>query len=398
MKLAGVKVVDLSMFLPGPHFTMMMADHGADVIRIEPPGGEPARELGLSQGGHTVWFRNTHRGKRSIELNLKDARAVEFLLKLLETADVMVEGFRPGVMQRLGLDYDTVRARAPQIVYCSISAFGQSGPYRDKPAHDIAIEAMAGTLDFHRGRDGGPTHPGMPAADMAGSMMAFSGVLMALLRQRETGQGDYLDIALHDCLLAWTANYAGPAFVENRAHDVPMERNWGGAAFYNLYQTRDGKTLVLGGMEPHFCANLLDKAGRRDLLPLTREVPGPAQQPLRHFLDGFFAQETLEHWLDWLADIDVCYAPLRTLNDALNDPATVERGMRVVDEAGMPMLGVPILYRNEPGQAGGHVPGRSEHGAEVARELGYDEAVIAPLLAEGVIRPRLAGDAGRSAT
>jgi crotonobetainyl-CoA:carnitine CoA-transferase CaiB-like acyl-CoA transferase len=385
MKLAGIKVVDLSMFLPGPHFTMMMADHGAEVIRIEPPGGEPARGLGLSQGGHTVWFRNTHRGKRSVELNLKDPRAVEFLLKLLETADVMVEGFRPGVMKRLGLDYDTVRARAPQIVYCSISAFGQTGIYRDKPAHDIAIEAMAGTLGFHRGRDGRPTHPGMPAADMAGSLMAFSGVLMALLRQRETGLGDYLDIALHDCLLAWTTNYAGPAFVEQRAHDVPMERNWGGAAFYNIYATRDAQWLVLGGMEPHFCANLLNKAGRPDLLPLAREVPGPSQQPLRHFLDEFFARETLAYWLDWMSDIDVCHAPLRSLVESLSDPATAERGMRVEDEDGMPMLGVPIQYQREPGRAGTHVPRQGEHGASIARELGYSEAAISELQAAKVL-------------
>jgi len=390
MKLAGVKVVDLSMFLPGPHFTMMMADHGAEVIRVEPPGGEPARGLGLSQGGHSVWFRNTHRGKRSLQLNLKDPAARDLLLKLLADADVLVEGFRPGVMKRLGLDYDTVSALAPQIVYCSISAFGQTGAYRDKPAHDIAIEALAGTLDFHRGRDGRPTNPGMPAADMAGSLIAFSGVLMALFRQRATGQGDYLDIALHDAVLAWTSNYAGPAFVEQRGHDVPMERNWGGAAFYNLYATADAKHLVLGGMEHHFCANLLNKAGRPDLLPLTYEVPGPKQQPVRQFLEDFFATNTLDYWLHWLSDIDVCYAPLRTLYEGLYDPATAARGMLVEDEQGMPMLGVPVIYRHEPGRAGRHVPAAGEDGTAIARELGYTDAAIAALRASGA----LLGEAG----
>ena len=385
MKLAGVKVVDLSMFLPGPHFTMMMADHGAEVIRVEPPGGEPARGLGLSQGGHSVWFRNTHRGKRSLQLNLKVPAARDLLLKLLADADVLVEGFRPGVMKRLGLDYDTVSAIAPQIVYCSISAFGQTGVYRDKPAHDIAIEALAGTLDFHRGRDGRPTNPGMPAADMAGSLIAFTGVLMALFRQRATGKGDYLDIALHDAVLAWTSNYAGPAFVEQRGHDVPMERNWGGAAFYNIYATADAKHLVLGGMEHHFCANLLNKAGRPDLLPLTYEVPGPKQQPVRQFLDEFFAGNTLEHWLAWLSDIDVCYAPLRTLYEGLYDPATAARGMLVEDEQGMPMLGVPVMYRHEPGRAGKHVPTPGEHGSAIAHELGYSEAAIAELRASGAL-------------
>ena len=386
MKLRGVKVIDLSMFLPGPHFTMMMADHGADVIRIEPPGGEPARELGLKQGGHSVWFRNTHRGKRSLKLNLKDPRGRELLFRLLEGADVLVEGFRPGVMERLGLGYEAVRARAPQIVYCSISAFGQYGPNRDKPAHNVAIEALAGTASFSRGTDGKQAMPGMPAADMAGSLMAFAGVLMALLRQRATGQGDFVDIALHDSVLAWTANYCGPAFVEQRAHDVPMERNWGGAAFYHLYETRDGQSLALGGMEPHFCHAVLEKAGRLDLLPLTREVPGPLQQPVVEFFRGFFRERTLAEWLEWLAGIDACYAPVRSLNESLADPATRARGMVVEDAAGMPMLGVPIQYRDEPGRAAGaHVPALGEHGAAIAAELGYAAPDIEQLLADGVI-------------
>ena len=386
MKLRGVKVIDLSMFLPGPHFTMMMADHGADVIRIEPPGGEPARDLGLKQGGHSVWFRNTHRGKRSLKLNLKDPRGKELLFRLLEQADVLVEGFRPGVMERLGLGYQDVKARAPQIVYCSISAFGQTGPNRDKPAHNLAIEALAGTLSFSRGADGKPALPGMPSADMSGSLMAFAGVLMALLRQRETGQGDFVDIALHDSVLAWTPNYCGPAFVENRPHDVPMERNWGGAAFYNVYETSDGKHLVLGGMEPHFCQAVLGKAGRLDLLPLTREIPGPAQQPVVAFFREFFRTRTLTEWLAWMSDIDACYAPLRTHDESLADPANRIREMVVEDEDGFPMLGIPIKYREEPGRAAGaHVPALGEHGAEIVAELGYAAAEIEQLRVEGVI-------------
>src|SRR5579863_7260155 len=184
MKLEGVKVLDLSVFLPGPYLTLAMADHGAEVIKIEPPGeGDPGRAIGLSDGPTTVFFRNLNRGKKSIVLNLKDAADREALLTLCETADVFVESFRPGVAQRLGVDYETVSARNPRIVYCSISAFGQTGPYRDRPAHDLAVEAISGVLSLNEGRDGVPTIPGIAAADMLAGLQGLAGVLMALLRR-----------------------------------------------------------------------------------------------------------------------------------------------------------------------------------------------------------------------
>ena len=385
MKLAGVKVVDLSMFLPGPHFSMMMADHGAEVIKVEPFSGEPVREVGLRKAGYSVWFRNTHRGKKSLRLNLKDPRGKELLLKLLEDADVMVEGFRPGVMARLGLDYDAVRERAPQIIYCSLSSFGQTGRYRLKAAHDMVMQAMAGTLDFNRGRDGLPANPSMPVADMTGSMMAFSGVLMALLRQRETGEGDFIDIAMHDCLQAWTANSTGPTFAEHRAHDVKQERNWGGAAFYNIYPTADDDWLVLGGVEHNFCHAFLEKAGRLDLYELCLQPPGTAQIPVKEFLTTFIAERTLAELLEWLDDINVCYAPLRTLLDGTYDENTRERGMLLIEDGEIEHLGIPIKYTNEPGKVGFKLPEIGEHSREIAIRLGYSDTEIKELFDDKVI-------------
>lgn len=385
MKLSGVKVVDLSMFLPGPHFTMMMADHGAEVIRVEPFSGEPVRNVGLRKAGHSVWFRNTHRGKKSLRLNLKHPRGKELLLKMLEDADVMVEGFRPGVMARLGLDYSAVRARAPQIIYCSLSSFGQVGRYRLKAAHDMVMQAMAGTLSFNLGRDGLPANPSMPAADMSGSMMAFSGVLMALLRQRETGEGDFIDISMHDCLLSWTAHYTGPVFAERRAHEVKQERNWGGAAFYNLYPTADDEWIILGGVEHNFCHAFLEKAGRLDLYDRCLEPPGPAQEPVKEFLGAFFAERTLAASLEWLSDINVCYAPLRTLFDGVFDENTRERGMLLLEDGGVEHLGIPIKFSNEPGTVDFKVPELGEHSREVAAALGYSDAEIDELFADGVL-------------
>jgi crotonobetainyl-CoA:carnitine CoA-transferase CaiB-like acyl-CoA transferase len=205
---------------------------------------------------------------------------------------VLVEGFRPGVMDRLGVGYAHVAPRAPQLVYCSISAFGQTGRYRDKPAHDMAVEALAGVLSFNLGTDGRPANPGIPAGDMGASLMALSGILMALLTQRRTGRGDYLDVSLYDSLIAWTPNVQGPVFAEHRAHVVKHERNWGGAAFYNVYDTKDGRYIALGGVEHKFAENFLNKAGCPDLIPLCHQPPGPAQDPVKDYLREFFRSKT----------------------------------------------------------------------------------------------------------
>ncbi|MEL6824739.1 MAG: CoA transferase, partial [Pseudomonadota bacterium] len=202
MKLEGLKVLDLSAFLPGPHMTMMMADHGADVIMIEPANGigEPTRVIGeTTSDGVSVWFRNIARGKRSLKLNLKDPDGLDLFLRLADAADIIVEAFRPGVVERLGVDYDTVAARNPGIVYCSISAFGQDSSLAKKPSHDTGVQGLAGLIDLNRGlTDDTPSMPNIPFADASASLMALSAILMALYRRTETGKGDYIDLAMYD--------------------------------------------------------------------------------------------------------------------------------------------------------------------------------------------------------
>src|SRR5512147_418184 len=224
VKLEGLRVVDLSLFLPGPLMTQFMADHGAEVIKVESlHEGEPNREIGAKRGGVSVYFANTHRGKKSLALNLKEPAGVEVLMRLAATSDVLVEAFRPGVAERLGIGYRQVARRAPQIVYASIAAFGQQGPYRDLAAHDLATEAMTGVLSLNRGGDGKPAIPALANADMLASMMTLAGVLMALVRRKDTGKGDYLDMAMADCLLACLPNNMGTAMTEQRKRETRWE-------------------------------------------------------------------------------------------------------------------------------------------------------------------------------
>ena len=333
-----------------------MADHGAEVIRIEPPEGEPVREVGLKMGGHSVWFRNTHRGKRSVCLNLKNPAHQSVLLELVRTADVFIEAFRPGVIQRLGFGFDCLHAINPRLVYCSLSAFGQTGPLRDKPAHDLAIQAQSGLLSVNLGDDGQPCNPNIPSADMAGSLMALSGILMALYRRTSTGLGDYLDISMQDCLMAWTPNALGPVFAENRAAVAKHERSWGGNAFYRIYQTRCGQHLALGGAEHKFVRNLLNALGKPELEACTHRGPGPHQQPLVDFLTQSFLTRDLANWTHFLSTIDVCWAPVLDLKQAFEQPQVQARGMLQFDAHNMPHVGVPIRFQNEPAQPDLSVP------------------------------------------
>jgi crotonobetainyl-CoA:carnitine CoA-transferase CaiB-like acyl-CoA transferase len=367
MKLDGVRVIDLSVFLPGPHLSMMMADHGAEVIKVEMPGeGDPGRHIGLSQAGHTTFFRNANRGKKSVVMNLKDPGSRESLLQLCEGADVFIESFRPGVVKRLAVDYEAVSARNPRIVYASISAFGQFGPNRDLPAHDLAVEALSGVLSVNLGNDGQPAMPGVPSADMAASLMAFGGIMMALYRQAKTGRGDYLDISMQDSLMAWLPNVLGPVFVENRAPVPQEERTWGGAGFYRIYRTRDGRHVVLGAQELKFVRHLLGEFGRPELVELAERGPGPHQKPLVDFLQARFETRTQAEWVEWFRGRDIGFAPVRNLREAFDDAHVRERGMLLIDAEGIQHLGVPMRFRDEPAKPSFHVP-----------ELGEDDDIIA---------------------
>lgn len=346
-KLSGITVVDLSLFLPGPMMTLMMADQGAEVIKVEPPAGDPARQMAPFEAGQSVWFRNLNRGKRSVALDLKTDEGRERLWRLIDDADVFVEGFRPGAVARLGFGYAEVAARNPRIVYCSISAFGQQGALAHHPAHDLAVQALSGFLSVNDGADGVPVVPGAPSADMAAGLTALSAVLMALIGREKTGRGGHVDCAMFDSLLPWCAHIAGDAITGGEAPHSATQRSLGGAAFYSVYRTRDGRAIALGGREAKFVANLLKALGAPELIPLGDTPAGEAQAPLRAFLAAQFAQRTRDEWVNWFADKDVAFAPVLDFREALNQPHVAERGL-LIEADGAHHITSAIRFAGEP--------------------------------------------------
>jgi crotonobetainyl-CoA:carnitine CoA-transferase CaiB-like acyl-CoA transferase len=370
MKLEGLKVIDLSRFLPGPFLTMALADHGAEVIKVEEPGeGDPGRHIGPTDARTSTFFCNLNRGKKSVVIDLKTAAGREAVLRLCEEADVIVESFRPGVAKRLGIDYDAVAARNPRIVYCAISAFGQDGPYVARPAHDLALEAITGVLGLTLGEDGRPAVPGIPIADQVSALQGLSGVLMALLRRQQTGRGDYLDISMHHSLLAACANVMG-WMVDGRQPAVKYQRNTGGSAFYRIYDTRDGRQLVLAGQEAKFVHNLLGALGRPDLEPLCLRGPGAHQQPVIDFLRETFRKRSLAEWMNYLSGLDVCFAPVNTLPEAFDDANLHARAMLLTDEAGRRHIAPAVRFRNEPASPVLREPLLGEHTKEILGTAG----------------------------
>ena len=353
-KLAGIKVVDLSLFLPGPMLTVMMADHGAEVIKVEPPTGDPVRAMEPFENGHSVWFANLNRGKKSVVCDLKSEKGKAKLWELIADADVFVEGFRPGVMKRLGFDYQAVSARNPRIVYCSISAFGQEGTLAHHPAHDLAVQAMAGFLSVNDGPEGAPVVPGVASADMAGGLTGLSAILMALIGRERTGQGDYIDVAMFDAMLPWCVHTAGSAIAGGAAPRSAGQRSLGGAAFYQVYETSDGKHIVLGGREEKFARNLLTALGHQDRIEEALR-PAGEQGELIELFRGIFAKKTRDEWMDWFAGKDVAFSPVLDFREAFDQVHVKERGVLTQSE-NRHQIASPIRFAKSVKRDCGPVP------------------------------------------
>ena len=371
MKLQGIRVLDLSRFLPGPWVGLTMADHGAEVIKIESHEGEPTRRLGPAIEGFAAYFRNTQRGKKSLVLDLKSPEGKEIFIRLAKESDVIIDSFRPGVMDRLGLGYETLRAMKPGIVFCSLSAFGQTGPLSQRPSHDLGAQALTGVLSLQADH-GEPVLPTLPMADIALGSAALIGILMALLRREKTGQGDLVDVSMVDTLFSWTPHILSCVVEKGQSPELTSERLHGGAAFYDVYRTADNRHIVLSGAEMNFVENLLNALERPDLIEVCRRPWGQAQEPAKAFLRETFATRTRDAWDQWLSDKSVCYAPVLELHEAWQQPVLRERGMVVRGADGVENLGTPIHFRHEPGRVDGKLAAHGEDTDEILQWLGYD--------------------------
>ena len=379
MKLDGLTVIDLSLFLPGPAATQMMADHGARVIKVENPNApEPTRSAAAfpwQQGDETVMFRNTQRGKESIALDLKTESGKKALLALARKADVIVEAFRPGVAKRLGIDYDTLSEINPRMVYCSISAFGQTGPWRDRPAHDTATVAAAGILDVTRSPEGdsGPAIIGVPISDMLSSYLALSGIMMALYRRAATGLGDFVDISMYESVLAASPNILGPVFGGDQAPERLKERTHGGNAMLNIYETADKQFIALGGGEHKFVTALFEGLDRPEFIEAVTGPAGEGHWPAIDFLRDTFRSRPRDEWEAWFTGRDICWSPVATLHEAWGADHVWERGMRFKDPEGNDHVGSAVRFTHEPADICTELPGMGAQTAQIIEELDLTE-------------------------
>ena len=381
--LDGVRVIDLTRLLPGAFATAMLADMGAEVVKVEQPGiGDPMRAYEPRVGDASAFTWVTDRGKRSVALNLREPRGVEAVLRLAEGADVLVESFRPGVADRLGLGYDALRAVNPALVYCSISGFGADGPLVAEAGHDINYVGRAGLLSI-TGVDGRPAVPGITIGDLAGgSLMGLTGLLAALVRAQRSGEGDHVDVSMTDGAFALQAVLLGTFFVDRRDPGIGTELLNGGYPCYNLYACADGRYLTVGPLEEHFWRELCDAVERPDLLATQFD---PDAVPVWRDL---FAERPQADWLAAFAGRDVCVGPLNTLSEAIAEPQLLHREMVTEQEhpteGAFPQLGTPLKFRER--WAGPRAPAEAlgESTATVLAEAGYSSDEVGRLLDDGV--------------
>jgi crotonobetainyl-CoA:carnitine CoA-transferase CaiB-like acyl-CoA transferase len=387
--LDGVIVLDLTRLLPGAVATMMLGDFGADVIKIEEPGtGDPARQsrAGIKQPG--AYFLATNRNKRSIAINLKQPAGREIFLELAKRADVVVEGFRPGVMDRLGIGYETLKEINPRLIYCAITGYGQDGPYRGKAGHDINYISIAGLLGVNGMKDGPPLIPGVQIADLAGgSMHAVIGILLALQARERTGEGQMVDVSMMDGSLAMMfVPFA--AYLANGAQPQRGAQGLAGRyACYQVYETEDGRYLALGALEPKFWENACRVLGREDLID--KQFVDDEQRESIRALSEIFRAKRADEWLAAFEGVDTCLALVKDIAEMIDDPQVKCRGL--ISEIDHPVSGrikqiaPTVKLSATPGEMRSPPPLLGEHTSEVLKELGYSDDVINKLSRDGVI-------------
>jgi crotonobetainyl-CoA:carnitine CoA-transferase CaiB-like acyl-CoA transferase len=390
LPLAGLRVIDLSRLLPGGYTTMVLADFGADVIKLEEPGkGDYIRWMppfasNGEGGGHLV----LNRGKRSVTCNLKTAEGRDVLTDLVRTADVLVESFRPGVMDRLGVGYEALHGVNPRLVYAAITGYGTTGPYVDKAGHDINYLAYAGALSFSGSPASGPWPPGLQIGDIGGGgLQALVAILVALRVREQTGEGQFCDISMTDGVMSWLTIHAGAYAASGNPPQVGGELLNGGYAWYGTYRCADDRYVAVGALEPQFFHALVEALGVPELegMHMQRE----RQPELRARLEEVFAAKPRDEWVALLGDLDACVAPVLDMDEAFADGGARARDMvvdmQLADGTAFPMTNVTPRLSRTPGRAGGQPATLGADTDGVLKELGRTSEEIAALRAAGAV-------------
>jgi len=397
--LDGVRVLDLSRLLPGPVCTLHLADLGADVVKVEDTGaGDYARSLGLAptdgraaSDPPSAFFRMVNRNKRSLALDLKASAGREAFLRLAQRADVIVESFRPGVVDKLGVGYAAVAARNPRIVYCSITGYGQTGPYRDRAGHDINYLGYAGVLDQTGTSGGPPALSNLQVADLlGGAMNASTAVLATLFGASRTGKGAHVDVAMTEGALAHNIFALHAIETLGRVQARGDDLLTGGVPCYGVYATQDGRYLAVGALEGKFWRALCEGLDCPDLIAGQLST-GHAGALVRQQLAAVFAQQTQAHWIERLAHIECCVTPVLSLEEALADPQVRARDMIVSGADGIRQYAPPFRLSGHAFAITRSAPAQGQHSVEILREAGFSAEEIG-LLADSrtICEPRSA--------
>ena len=397
--LENIRVLDLTRLAPGPFCTMILADMGAEVLRIQEPGSPGGRRAAQAGKAGTDMpqivmagdspYAAYQRNKKSLALNLKMEESRKIFYQLARQADVLVEEMRPGVSKRLGIDYGTLQPLNPRLVYCSITGYGQSGPYRERAGHDLNYIALAGALGLIGEKGRKPALPLNLVGDLAGgSLYAVIGILTALLAREKTGRGQYVDISMTDSALSLLTFFLADYFEKGnlaRRGEHPLN---GGMPYYNVYLTRDDKYITIGCIEPWFYANLCRVLGREDLIP-SQNDPGKGQEIFRIFSE-IFRQKTRDEWDKILNEVDLCAGRALDLDELPDEPHFKERQMFLEIEhpamGTIRQVGIPIKLSDTPGSVTRFPPRLGEHTDEVLTQLGYKPEEITSLRKKGCVK------------
>ena len=392
--LAGLRVLDFTQFLSGPYGTQILGDLGAEVLKVESPAGDLSRTVAPNfVRGDSVYFHTINRNKRSVIVDLKREGAVDVVRSLIDESDIVMENFRPGVLSRLGLDREAEMARRPDLIWCSISGFGQDGPSRDLPAYDMVVQALAGTMSLTGEPGGRPLRTGIPVGDLTAGLHAVIGVLAALERRRQTGKGDYIDISMLDCLVSML-NYQGTYFLESGVPPRPQGTGHDSVPTYRTFTAGDGQDIVTTANTERMWAALATVVGREDLVSDPRFATNADR--LRHkeelweALEPAFLQRPAAEWVGLFNEASIPVALVQTVAEALDDPQVKHRDMvmRLEDTDGtaVGVLGNPIKFRDAMFTDHSFPPPIGRDTVEVLRDVAkLDQRSIDELLSRGIV-------------